>query len=74
MKIYGFMPIRAMAKFSMTAPYNWDDMTKESQDAYFADNASRDASLCRQCIKDMPTDYEVDLEAIEENEIDWWEE
>ena len=74
MKIRGYLPISAMAKFTMTAPYNWREMSKEDQDEYFANHASRDASLCRHCIKDTPTDYEVDLDAMEENEIEWWEE
>ena len=72
MKIYGYLPVKAMAKFSMKTPDNWNEMSKEKKNEYFVEHAKRDASLCYQCVKDTDTDYDIDYDAIQE--INWWEE
>jgi len=67
-KIYCRLPIFATAKFSIEKPDNWDDMTRAEQDEYFLTclSLAPEATLCCQCSGDTETDYEVDLDAIED--------
>jgi len=72
-KIYGYLPISARAKHSITPPDNWDEMSKEDQDEYFYDHSERESGLCHQCAGCIDTDFDVDFYAMEECEIEWWE-
>jgi hypothetical protein len=74
-KIYCQLPIFATASFSVDKPDNWGEMSKEERDEHFlsATSLSPEGSLCHQCRRNLETDYVVDLQAIEGEELEWYE-
>lgn len=74
-KIYCHLPIFATAKFSIEKPRNWDKMSKAEQDEYFitCKTLGAEASLCCHCSGDTQTDYEVDLDSIEDSDLELYE-
>ena len=77
-KIFCYLPIHAWAKFSIEKPENWDDLTEAERTERFLESPDikREASLCHQCSRDIESDFEVNLDNIENqnDELDWWEE
>lgn len=75
-KLYCSLPIFANARFSIEKPDNWDDMSKVEQDNYFLESTTlgKEASLCHQCSGPTKTDYEIDIEATEGEELEIYEE
>jgi hypothetical protein len=74
-KIYCRLPIFATARFSINKPDNWNEMSKAEQSEYFLASKSLapEGTLCHQCSGPTETDYEVDLCACEDGELDTYE-
>ena len=48
-KIYAFLPIDALAKFSIDKPPDWDEMSYEDKVIYFFNCADESYQLCSAC-------------------------